>query len=128
VRKTAYGVLVMLFGVMLTGLAFAQAKVVVVKENKQVGQIDFIEYRTMLKVTVKNVGNRDAENVVIGAKCDNCVKTARGLWELTGKTATIKYLAAGDKEEADLFACLGYFASSLGVYDPALSATVTCKH
>jgi hypothetical protein len=79
-RKTAYGALVVLFGVMLTGLAFAQAKVVVVKENISLKQWSQVGYLTILKVTVKNVGDKDAENVVIGTKCDNCRGAPGSCW------------------------------------------------
>lgn len=99
--------------------AYAQAKVVVVKEEmvvRKIGREVADVWGLYLIGAIKNVGNQDATDVVIGYDCPECSEKSVE-WQNMKRVYTIKYLSAGDKETFEIMACIKY-VSPLTPYKP----------
>jgi hypothetical protein len=87
---------------MCTGPAFAQAKVVIVKQERYTKPVIFEGMEMIglyLKATIKNIGDTDAKNVVVGGDCTD----VKGWTCKTDASSKIDYLAKQDKEECSVF-------------------------
>ncbi|MFC1836283.1 hypothetical protein ACFL2Q_16445 [Thermodesulfobacteriota bacterium] len=106
-----YGILAILIVVFLVvgGCGDKQkANVVVVKESTRLVPIkdsSVSGFACIKRVTVKNVGNKDAKNVIISTILD----PDDADWKSLNNVETIKYLAQNDKETVEIVGAYRYW-------------------